>query len=314
MKEKKNYLLLVLKGCAMGAADVVPGVSGGTIAFITGIYEELINSIKSIDLQALKLLFTLKLAAFWKKINGTFLLSVVGGIAISIFSLAKLMTWLLMHHPIYIWSFFFGLIIISSVLVAREIKQWNIFTIISLLAGAAAAYTITVMSPASTPSTWWFIILSGAIAICAMILPGISGAFILLLLGKYTYILTAVSNLDIGTLLLFVVGAVAGIISFSHLLSWLLKNYHTLTVALLTGFMVGSLNKVWPWKQTLETYIDTHGVEQVLVETNVSPGKFASLTGSDPLLWQATVMCIAGILLIWGIEYIGNKLGVENKK
>lgn len=314
MKEKKNYLLLVLKGCAMGAADVVPGVSGGTIAFITGIYEELINSIKSIDLQALKLLLTFKLADFWKKINGTFLLSVVGGIAISIFSLAKLMTWLLVHHPIYIWSFFFGLIIISSVLVAKEIKKWDIFTIISLLAGAAGAYTITVMSPASTPDTWWFIVLSGAIAICAMILPGISGAFILLLLGKYTYILTAVSNFDIGTILLFVIGAVAGIISFSHLLSWLLKNYHTLTVALLTGFMVGSLNKVWPWKQTLETYVDRHGVEQVLVETNVTPGKFATLTGSDPLLWQAIVMCIAGILLIWGIEYIGKKLDLENKK
>lgn len=306
--------MLVLKGCAMGAADVVPGVSGGTIAFITGIYEELINSIKSIDLQALKLLLTFKLAEFWKKINGTFLLSVVGGIAISIFSLAKLMTWLLVNHPIYIWSFFFGLIIISSVLVAKEIKKWDIFTLISLLAGAAAAYTITVMSPASTPNTWWFIILSGAIAICAMILPGISGAFILLLLGKYTYILTAVSNLDVGTILLFVVGAVAGIISFSHLLSWLLKNYHTLTVALLTGFMVGSLNKVWPWKHTLETYIDTHGVEQVLVETNVSPGKFAEITGSDPLIWQAIVMCVAGILLIGGIEYIGKKLGLENEK
>ncbi|MBD9178509.1 MAG: DUF368 domain-containing protein [Odoribacter splanchnicus] len=314
MKEKKNYLMLVLKGCAMGAADVVPGVSGGTIAFITGIYEELINSIKSIDLQALKLLLTFKLAEFWKKINGTFLLSVVGGIAISIFSLAKLMTWLLVNHPIYIWSFFFGLIIISSVLVAKEIKKWDIFTIISLLAGAAAAYAITVMSPASTPNTWWFIILSGAIAICAMILPGISGAFILLLLGKYTYILTAVSNLDIGTILLFVVGAAAGIISFSHLLSWLLKNYHTLTVALLTGFMIGSLNKVWPWKHTLETYIDTHGVEQVLVETNVSPGKFAGITGSDPLVWQAIVMCIVGILLIGGIEYIGKKLGQENEK
>ena len=306
--------MLVLKGCAMGAADVVPGVSGGTIAFITGIYEELINSIKSIDLQALKLLLTFKLAEFWKKINGTFLLSVVGGIAISIFSLAKLMTWLLVNHPIYIWSFFFGLIIISSVLVAKEIKKWDIFTIISLLAGAAAAYAITVMSPASTPNTWWFIILSGAIAICAMILPGISGAFILLLLGKYTYILTAVSNLDIGTILLFVVGAAAGIISFSHLLSWLLKNYHTLTVALLTGFMIGSLNKVWPWKHTLETYIDTHGVEQVLVETNVSPGKFAEITGSDPLVWQAIVMCIVGILLIGVIEYIGKKLGQENEK
>lgn len=302
MEKKRNYLLLILRGCAMGAADVVPGVSGGTIAFITGIYEELINSIKSIDLQALKLLFSLRLGDFWKKINGTFLVSVVLGIAISIFSLAKLMTWLLEHHPIYIWSFFFGLIIASSVLVAKEIKQWNIFTIIALLAGAVAAYTITVMTPAETPNTWWFIILSGAIAICAMILPGISGAFILLLMGKYSYILGAVSSLNIGVLLLFVVGAIAGIISFSHLLSWLLKNYHTLTVSLLTGFMIGSLNKVWPWKETIQTYVDSHGVEKALIESNVSPARFGELTQSDPLLWQAIVMCMLGFILIYGIE------------
>lgn len=308
MEKRKNYLLLVLKGCAMGAADVVPGVSGGTIAFITGIYEELINSIKGIDIQALKLLFTLRFADFWKKINGSFLISVVGGIAISIFSLAKLMTWLLENHPIYIWSFFFGLIIASSVLVAKEIKKWNIFTIIALIAGACIAYTITVMTPASTPNTWWFIILSGAIAICAMILPGISGAFILLLMGKYTFILGAVSGLNIGVLLLFVIGALLGITSFSHLLSWLLKNYHTLTVALLTGFMVGSLNKVWPWKETLQTYIDTHGVEKVLVETNVSPYRFEALTQNDALLWQAIIMCIFGFVLIYGIEMIGNKM------
>lgn len=314
MKEKKNYLLLLLKGCAMGAADVVPGVSGGTIAFITGIYEELINSIKSIDLQALKLLLSFKMADFWKKINGTFLLSVVGGIGISIFSLAKLMTWLLAHHPIYIWSFFFGLIIASSVLVAKEIRKWDIFTVLALLAGGAIAYTITVMSPASTPDTWWFIILSGAIAICAMILPGISGAFILLLMGKYTYILTAVTQFNIGIILLFVFGAVAGIISFSHLLSWLLKNYHTLTVSLLTGFMVGSLNKVWPWKETLETYVDSHGAKQVLVETNVSPMKFETLTNSNALLWQAVIMCVVGFLLIWGIEYIGKKLKAKNER
>lgn len=292
----------------MGAADVVPGVSGGTIAFITGIYEELIDSIKGIDLQAVKLLLKLKFADFWKKVNGNFLLSVVLGIAISIFSLAKLMTWLLEHHPIYIWSFFFGLIIASSVLVAKEIKQWNIFTIISLIAGACAAYTITVMTPAETPNTWWFIILSGAIAICAMILPGISGAFILLLLGKYSYILGAVSSLNIGVILLFIVGAVAGIISFSHLLSWLLKNYHTLTVSLLTGFMVGSLNKVWPWKETIQTYIDSHGVEKALVETNISPLRFGELTQTDPLLWQAIVMCVVGFFLIWGIEAIGRKV------
>lgn len=308
MEKKRNYLLLILRGCAMGAADVVPGVSGGTIAFITGIYEELIDSIKGIDLQAVKLLLKLKFADFWKKVNGNFLLSVVLGIAISIFSLAKLMTWLLEHHPIYIWSFFFGLIIASSVLVAKEIKQWNIFTVIALIAGACAAYTITVMTPAETPNTWWFIILSGAIAICAMILPGISGAFILLLMGKYSYILGAVSSLNIGVILLFIVGAIAGIISFSHLLSWLLKNYHTLTVSLLTGFMVGSLNKVWPWKETIQTYIDSHGVEKALVETNISPLRFGELTQTDPLLWQAIVMCIAGFFLIWGIEAIGRRV------
>lgn len=314
MEKKRNYLLLILRGCAMGAADVVPGVSGGTIAFITGIYEELIDSIKSIDVQALKLLLRFRLADFWKKINGSFLLSVVLGIAISIFSLAKLMTWLLENHPIYIWSFFFGLIIASTVLVAKEIKKWDILTLLALLAGACAAYTITVMTPAETPNTWWFIIFSGAIAICAMILPGISGAFILLLMGKYSYILGAVSSLNIGIILLFIVGAVAGIISFSHLLSWLLKNYHTLTVSLLTGFMVGSLNKVWPWKETIQTYIDNHGVEKALIESNVSPHRFGELTQSNPLLWEAILMCIAGFLLIWGIEAIGKKLQAKQDK
>lgn len=305
---KRNYLLLILRGCAMGAADVVPGVSGGTIAFITGIYEELINSIRSIDWQAVKLLARFQLAAFWKKINGNFLLSVVLGIGISIFSLAKLMTWLLEHHPIYIWSFFFGLIIASSILVAKEIKKWNAGTVIALVIGAGAAYAITVMTPAETPDTWWFILLSGAIAICAMILPGISGAFILLLMGKYSYILGAVSSLNIGVILLFVVGAIAGIVSFSHLLSWLLKNYHNATVAVLTGFMIGSLNKVWPWKETLQTYIDSHGIEKPLVEANILPVRYEALTGHDPLLWEAIVMCIAGFLLIYGVETIGKKM------
>lgn len=308
MEKKRNYLLLLLKGCAMGAADVVPGVSGGTIAFITGIYEELIDSIRHIDLRAVKLFFTLRWGAFWKQINGSFLLAVVGGIAVSVFSLAKLMTWLLEHHPIYIWSFFFGLIIASSVLVAREIKRWNIGSVLALAAGAAVAYFITVTSPAETPDTWWFILLSGAIAVCAMILPGISGAFILLLLGKYAYILGAVSTLNIGVLLLFIVGAAAGIISFSHLLSWLLKNHHSLTIATLTGFMVGSLNKVWPWKETLETYADSHGVLRPLVEANISPAHFRALTGSDPLVWQAVVMCLLGFALIYGIESVARKM------
>ena len=230
MEKKKNYLLLVLRGCAMGAADVIPGVSGGTIAFITGIYEELIESIRSINLKALRLLGTFQLKEFWKHINGNFLISVVAGIAISIFSLAKLMKYLLETHPLYIWYFFFGLIVISALMVSREIKKWDILTITSLIVGAIIAYTITVLTPTSTPDDWWFILLSGAIAICAMILPGISGAFILLLLGKYEYIITAVSEFNIPVLLTFLVGAVAGIVAFSHLLSWLLKNCHSMIV------------------------------------------------------------------------------------
>ncbi len=333
-KGKRNYLLLVLRGCAIGAADVIPGVSGGTIAFITGIYEELLDSIRSFDLTALKLLVRLRLRELWRKINGSFLFSVLAGIAISIFSLAKVMTWLLENHPIYIWSFFFGLIIASSVLVAKEIKQWNVASVIAGLAGIAIAYYITVETPTETPNAWWFIILSGAIAICAMILPGISGAFILLLMGKYSFILQAVQEFNVGILVLFAIGAVAGIISFSHLLSWLLKHYHNITVSLLTGFMVGSLNKVWPWKETLSTYANSHGLLVPLTERNVSPAAFEQLTtilpsadnsrlivqelpgglnniattASEALLPEAIGMCLFGFLLIVGIEYIGKKM------
>ncbi len=303
MKAKRNYPMLVLKGIGMGAADVIPGVSGGTIAFITGIYEELLRSIRSFDLAAVRKLLRLDLKGFWKHINGGFLFSVLAGIGISIFSLAKVMKYLLETHPIFVWSFFFGLIIASSWLVAREVKKWGAGTVIALIAGAAAAYMITVLSPASTPDAWWFIILSGAVAICAMILPGISGAFILLLMGKYAYIIGAVSTFNLPVLLLFAVGAVAGIISFSHLLSWLLAKYHGATVALLTGFMVGSLNKIWPWKETLETYTDSHGVAQPLVERNILPGTFSEINHGEPALlgWAIFFMAV-GFLLIWGIE------------
>ena len=262
-----QYLLLAAKGCAMGMADVVPGVSGGTIAFISGIYEELIESIKSVNGTALRLLGTLRLKEFWRHVNGRFLLPVLIGIGIAIFSLARLMTYLLTHHPIAIWSFFFGLIVASALLVARQ-----------------------------------FIMLSGAIAICAMILPGISGAFILLLLGKYQFIMQAVGDLNIPVIVIFVVGAVAGIISFSHLLSWLLKHWHDVTVAVLMGFMVGSLNKVWPWKEVVETYTDSHGKIMPLVESNVAPGRFEALTQQDALLAEAIVLCIVGFLAIYCIE------------
>lgn len=299
-----QYLLLALKGCAMGMADVVPGVSGGTIAFISGIYEELIDSIKSFNATAVKLLLRGRFGECWRHVNGRFLLPVLTGIAVAIFSLARLMTYLLTTHPIAVWSFFFGLIVASALLVARQIGRWSVGTIEGTIVGIAAAWWITVATPAETPDDWWFVMLSGAIAICAMILPGISGAFILLLLGKYQYIMQAVADLNLPVIVVFVIGAAAGIISFSHLLSWLLKRWHDVTVSVLMGFMVGSLNKVWPWKEVVETYMDGHGDIQPLVESNVLPGRFEALSQQDPRLLQAVLLCVVGFLTIYGIELL----------
>jgi len=222
-----KYLVLILKGMGMGAADVVPGVSGGTIAFITGIYEELIDSIKSINYKNLKLLFTGKVAAFWKAVNMNFLMAIVFGIGISVFSLARLLKFILENYPELIWSFFFGLIVASAIYVARQIKVWNVFSVVSLIVGVAVAYVITEVAPTETTNAYWFIFVSGAIAICAMILPGISGSFILLLLGKYEFIIGAISELKIAIIAVFLSGAAVGIISFSNVLSWLLKNTTT---------------------------------------------------------------------------------------
>jgi len=313
MKRKTtDYLLLVLKGMGMGAADVVPGVSGGTIAFITGIYEELINSIKSVNLNALKLLFTGKIAELWKTINGTFLVSVLTGIAFSVFSLAKVLEYLLNNYPILVWAFFFGLIIASAIYVAKSIKNWNVGVVIAGVAGIITAYFITIISPAEANSTWWFIFISGAIAICAMILPGISGSFILLLLGMYKFILEAVSDLNIAVLLTFLVGAAIGIITFSNILSWLLKKYHNITIAVLAGFMIGSLNKVWPWKEVMGTFTDRHGEIRPLVEQNILPGKFEQITGQQSLLAGALLMAVIGFALIFIVE--GLTKPKKNKK
>jgi len=286
----------------MGAADVVPGVSGGTIAFITQIYEELVNSIKSINLESVKLLFSGKLAAFWRAVNGRFLVSVFLGILISVFSLARLLEYVLDHHPVLVWSFFFGLIIASAIYIAGKIKRWSVGKVVALILGIAVAYAITMLTPAQTPQAWWFIFLSGALAICAMILPGISGAFILLLLGKYAFVIEAVGNLDLAVLGILAAGALVGIISFSNLLSWFLRNFHDLTIAVLSGFMIGSLNKVWPWKRTIQTYVDSHGEVQPLVQDNVLPTDFAAHTGADPLLLQAILLAVIGFGLIFIIE------------
>lgn len=309
----RDYLLLVLKGMGMGAADVVPGVSGGTIAFISGIYEELINSIKSINLKALKLFFTGKFAEFWNAINGTFLLSVLLGIGISVFSLAKGLEFLLTNYPILVWSFFFGLIVASAIYVARSIKKWSAGAVVSGILGTAIAFAITVISPAEANTSYWFVFVSGMIAICAMILPGISGSFILVLLGMYKYILGAVGDLNIAVLLIFIAGAAIGIISFSNVLSWLLRKYHDLTIAMLAGFMVGSLNKVWPWKEVTQTITDRHGEIIPLSERNVFPATYEQITGHEGLLLAALALAAIGFVLIFVVEGIGKKL-TKNKE
>jgi putative membrane protein len=305
----KDYILITLKGTGMGAADVIPGVSGGTIAFITGIYEELLSSIKNLPL-ACKTLISSKfdLRLFWKEVNGSFLLAVLLGIGISIVSLAKLMTYLLEHHPVPVWSFFFGLILASVWFVLKDIKKWKLSYCVSLILGIVAGYLITVISPSETPDDLWFILLSGAIAICAMILPGISGSFILLLLGKYAYILAALNRLDILVLAVFATGALIGIISFSHFLSWLLKNYKLLTIAFLAGIMFGSLNKIWPWKEVVESTTNSHGKLIPLVERNILPGTYSEITGSSSLIFYAIAMMATGFLIIFVMDIVAAKL------
>lgn len=297
----KDYALLTLKGIGMGAADVVPGVSGGTIAFIVGIYEELIDSIKSINLTSLKMLCSLKFSRFWKAVNGNFLLAILSGIGLSVFSLAKLITYLLVQEPVLVWSFFFGLVLASIWFVSREVAQWNAKTVIAFAAGAVAAYAITITTPAETSNDLWFIFLCGAIAICAMILPGISGSFILVLLGKYFFIMDAVKSLRISVLLVFAGGSVIGISLFSRALSYALHRFHDITIAILSGFMLGSLNKVWPWKETIDTYIDRHGVAKPLIETNILP---------DRQLWEAIGLAFAGFAIVYLLE----RLSLKNKK
>lgn len=294
-----KYLFLVLRGMGMGAADVVPGVSGGTIAFITGIYEELVNSIKSINLEAIKLFFSGKWFSFWKQINGSFLLAVFVGVFISVLSLAKLLEYLLEHQSILLWSFFFGLIIASSYVVSRKINRWEYPKIVALVGGIGIAFYITSVTPTTTTESFWFIFIAGGLASCAMILPGISGSFILLLLGKYAFALHAVNERIITDLLMLGSGALIGIVLFANLLSWLLKKYHDLTIAVLVGFMIGSLNKIWPWKETLSTIV-VEGKVKPLAEKNILP----SISNATDQFWMALLMMGIGIALILLIEFI----------
>lgn len=303
----KDYVTISLKGMAMGAADVVPGVSGGTIAFITGIYQELIGTISGVNLDLIKVWKKEGFKAMWRKLNGSFILALLTGILISIFSVMRLTNYLLEEHPIHIWAFFFGLILASVWFVAKQIPKWNFKIVLSLLIGAGIAFYIVSLPPmGGTPSNW-FLFMAGAIAICAMILPGISGAFILVLLGAYKTITEAAHNFDIKTLAIVAVGAVFGLLAFSRVLKWLFDHYSTITLAVLTGFIAGSLNKIWPWKKVLET--EEYG-DKVLIlkETSVLPWNFEG----EPYMFPAVILMISGFILILLLERIATKKPIAN--
>lgn len=311
MKRIIDYIMVAVKGACMGAADVIPGVSGGTIAFITGIYDDLLSSINAIDATAVKLFFTGKFKEFWKHINGSFLVSLFCGILISVLTLAGLMQYLLEHHPIQTWAFFFGLIVASSIFILRGIEGWNLKAVLFLIFGVFLGVTICTLSPTTTPDALWFIFLSGATAICAMILPGISGSFILLILGKYQYIMGAISGLTSGqavgesivVLGVFAVGAVCGILAFSRFLHWLLGRFHKETLITLAGFIIGSLVKVWPWNDKAAIvraqFPDAASVAEASLQIDMQVG-------------SAILFAVIGFSLVTGIEIVGKML--SNRK
>ncbi len=324
-------MFLFLKGLAMGGADVVPGVSGGTIALIAGIYEELIETINKVNLSSLKLILKGRLKEFWKEINGNFLLVLIAGIAVSFLSLAKLMTILLEEHPLLLWSFFFGLIIASAWLIGKELNpfKWSYF--LAIVIGTGISYYITTIAPTNSSDNLIYLFFCGTLAFCAMILPGISGSFILLLLGAYSTVIGAVANISsafkesISIIIAVGLGGIVGLLSFSKLLNWLFKKYRHFTIAVMTGFLIGSLNKIWPWQHITEVYIKHKGEEDEEIITmawdNVLPqnfdiplresidnlGNVHTHITADPQLIPAIGLCLAGFLTIFLLERIGRK-------
>ncbi len=305
MKERSlfNYFIILLKGMAMGASDVVPGVSGGTIAFISGIYEELIDSISAVDFSLFKVFSKQGIKGVWKKINGNFLAALILGIAISVISLAKVLSWLLENKPILLWSFFFGLVLASIWFVGKQVENWNFKSILALLIGAIIAFLITKLQPitGANPSAL-YLVLAGALAICAMILPGISGAFILVLLGVYHVALNAIHQRDLTKIALIGLGAIIGLLSFSRILKYIFAHYRDLTLAVLTGFIIGALNKIWPWKEVLETVII--GDKQLVIkEKSILPFQYIG----ENHLWPALGLAFLGFLVIIILEKWGEQ-------
>ncbi|MGS2724065.1 DUF368 domain-containing protein [Porticoccus sp. GXU_MW_L64] len=307
MRRPVDYLLLFFKGAAMGAADVVPGVSGGTIAFISGIYQRLINAIRAVNLANLKLLLSGRIKDFWQAIDGTFLCVLFSGILLSIFSLAKLVSYGMEEHPVLLWSFFFGLIVASIIWMLGNLDRWRWQEGLAIVLGTVAAAGLFWMPGAAASESLLMIFAAGAVAICAMILPGISGSFILVLIGLYPVLIEAISELQLTVLVVFAVGCAVGLMSFSRLLGWLLEHYRSITLGLLTGFLVGSLAIVWPWKEKLIVMFTASGKEVVLKQRNLLPEEYWQLFGDDPQTWLAILLAVLGVALVLGLERLGGR-------
>jgi putative membrane protein len=299
-RDLKGYIGVAARGFCMGAADVVPGVSGGTMAFILGIYEELIEALHAIDTTFLKRLLRFQFSEAFRSFPYRFLIALGAGVGTAIFSLAKFLSWALTNHPVLVWAFFFGLVA-ASVLTVQKRITWSRPRVLTAGLATVLAFIIVGLVPVETTEALWFLFVSGAIAICAMILPGISGSFILLLMGKYQYVLNAVVERDIGTLVVFSFGCGIGLLSFARLLRWMFHHYHDVTVAALIGLMIGSLRKVWPWKETVETFLDRHGVVKPLVQDNIIPETLGSEVGI------AVFLAMVGFGLVLGLERVASK-------
>jgi len=299
----KHFFILFIKGMSMGIANVIPGVSGGTIALITGIYEDLIHSLKSLDNKALKLIISIDIKGFIKYTNLYFLLAIFGGSIVSVFSIASLFKYLFIHYPILIWAFFFGLIIASIYFVGKRINKWNTYTILSLTLGALIAISFSFMTPASENDNLFFVFICGIIGISGMMLPGLSGSFILILMGNYELLMvTAVTELNVILLSVFFIGSAFGLISFSHILSWVFKHYKNQTLALLTGFILGSLGVIWPWKEVAKSII-VKGKEKIISYKWYLPNEL----NTETLL--AIFLILAGIFSVYALENFA-----QNKK
>lgn len=295
MTKKENYPLIALKGFGMGAANVVPGVSGGTVALLTGIYPQIVGALNAVtDKSTWKALLHGKFGEFWKCINGSFLLALFVGLIISIFSLAKLVTYVLTYYPVLTWAFFFGLILASTVIMFKDVKGWGPSEVLLTVLGIALGVGICLLSPTQTRDDLWFIFICGAIAICTMILPGISGSFILLILGKYEYIMQALTDLNWPVLIVFAAGCLVGILAFAKVLHWLLARWEKQTMLVLLGFVIGSLIKVWPW-------FDMQAVREAQI-LREGPAATLDLQIPGAILW-----CLIGVAFVVVLELLGNR-------